>query len=382
MSHWRLTFFESYYIMYTAYPDRKEGCKLKELPDWEEYESAEPRDDQEDLMPGGGKNSLTAFYIVVSVFVLAMILMVIFMGVDKSEDKTEPESSTEVSAKTESTPGQTPPSSSQQDSSQEDQSYPVKDRSEPEQLGKLGDLKDAIEAKFENYPGEWSAYVKDLRTGDWFSINDKPFYPASVIKLFAMGACYQQIQEGKIDEQTYYPTIVSMAAYSNNSSFNKMVRTMGTTYINRWCSSMGYSKTFQYHGLEPSDNADGLTTSDKPNATCASDVGHMLEDIYRGTCVSKEASEKMYEILKQQYYTEKIPHGIPYSPSTVIANKTGDTTNQSHDAAIVSTPNSDYILVILSEEENRASKHGMYFIELSSLTYSYFSGAQGTVPVY
>jgi cytoskeletal protein RodZ len=107
--------------MYTAYPDRKEGCRLKELQDWEEYESAEPRDDQEDLMPGGGKNSLTAFYIVVAVFVLAMILMVIFMGVDKSEDKTEPESSTEVSAKTESTPEQTPPSSSQQDSSQEDQ---------------------------------------------------------------------------------------------------------------------------------------------------------------------------------------------------------------------------------------------------------------------
>ena len=355
---------------------------MKELPDWAEYESSDKQDDFEDFMPDSDKNSLKPFYIVVAVFMAAVILMVIFMAIDKSGDESEPKPASAVSSSSESTPEQSSSTAQQQDSSEEESSYPVKDRSEPEQLGNLGNLKEAIEAKFETYPGEWSAYVKDLRTGDWFAINDKQFYPASVIKLFAMGACYQQIKEGRMDEQTYYPTIVSMAAYSNNSSFNKMVRTMGTTYINRWCASMGYSHTFQYHGLEPSDNAEGLTTSDKPNATCSSDVGHMLEDIYRGNCVSKEASEKMYEILKQQYYTEKIPHGIPYSPNTVIANKTGDTTDQSHDAAIVSTPNSDYILVVLSEEENLASKHGMHFIELSSLTYSYFNGTQGTVPTY
>ncbi len=245
--------------------------------------------------------------------------------------------------------------------------------SEPQKdpVGSLGDLRDSINSKLAEYPGTWSVYLKNMNTGDSFLINDKQFYPASVIKLFALGACYQQIEQGLIKEDDYYTYIYGMTVMSNNKAFNHMLWAMGRDYLTKWCHENGYTRTSQYHGLEPSDNAAGLTTSDKPNETCASDVGHMLESIYKGECVSKQASEKMLKMLKEQNFRTKIPYGIPYGPQ--VANKTGDTDDVSHDAAIVYSEGADYILVIMSENPGVASKQDHRFIELSSMVYKYFN---------
>ena len=243
---------------------------------------------------------------------------------------------------------------------------------EPDELGELDELKTQIENKIADYPGEWSVYIKNLNTGDHFTINDKQIYPASMIKLFALGASYEQIEQGLITENEYYTYLYGMTVMSNNNSFNQMIWTIGRDYLTKWCHDKGYTRTYQYHGLSPSDNAAGLETSNKPNETCASDVGHMLEDIYNGKCVSKSASEKMLELLKQQHWVSKIPSGLP--PMTPFANKTGDTTDYSHDAAIVYTDAADYIIVIMSENPGVASKQDHRFIELSRMTYEYFNG--------
>lgn len=244
-------------------------------------------------------------------------------------------------------------------------------KSEQKLSGDLTALKDAMNAKIADYGGEWSVYLKNMNTGEFFCINDRDFYPASMIKLFAMGACYQQIQDGKISESDWYNTIYSMAALSNNNSFNQMIWTIGKDYLTKWCKSCGYTRTAQYHGLFPSDNGEGLETSDKKNVTCASDVGHMLESIYNGECVSKQASEKMLKILTEQHYRNKIPMGIPYGPK--IANKTGDTDDVSHDAAIVYSGGADYVLVIMCDYPQHAALQGHRFIELSKTVYEYFN---------
>ncbi|MBQ2580363.1 MAG: hypothetical protein II574_01895, partial [Ruminococcus sp.] len=58
----------------------------------------------------------------------------------------------------------------------------------------------------------------------------------------------------------------------------------------------------------------------------------------------------------------------------LYADKTGDTTDYSHDAAIVYTDAADYIIVIMSENPGVASKQDHRFIELSRMTYEYFNG--------
>ena len=96
------------------------------------------------------------------------------------------------------------------------------------------------------------------------------------------------------------------------------------------------------------------------------DVGHILENIYRGTMVSEEASSQMLDILLAQQWLHKIPAGLP--EGTVTASKTGEIGGLEHDAAIVFTENANYIIVIMTE--NAFSAH-FYIQEISRLVYNY-----------
>ena len=62
---------------------------------------------------------------------------------------------------------------------------------------KLSKLRIKINEKLKGYSGNWSVYVKDLKTGDVLSINETSMYPASVIKLFVMEAVYAGAAEKK-----------------------------------------------------------------------------------------------------------------------------------------------------------------------------------------
>lgn len=239
---------------------------------------------------------------------------------------------------------------------------------------RLAELKNKFTEKFEGYEGTWSAYVKDLKTDDWFVINDHKVYPGSMIKLFALAACYQKIEEGAIKENDYTAVLYNMTVMSNNQAFNKIVWAIGKTYITEWCKEHGYLDTAQYHGLVPSTNAEGLTTEPYDNSTSPRDVGRILESIYKKECVSEYASEKMIDLLSQQYWRGKIPSGVP--DGVKVANKTGDTYDISHDAAIVYSPGGDYILVIMAEARNIAFDLDGNFTELSKMTYQFFNDSK------
>ena len=86
------------------------------------------------------------------------------------------------------------------------------------------------------------------------------------------------------------------------------------------------------------------------NTTTVSDCGLLLERIFKGECVSKEASEKMLELMMNQKNTAKIPTGI--SEDIPIANKTGETEEDQHDMAIVYGKKTDYIICVFSTTGN------------------------------
>lgn len=93
---------------------------------------------------------------------------------------------------------------------------------------KLSRLRTQINEKLKTYSGNWSVYVKDLKTGDVLSINETSMYPASVIKLFVMEAVYAGAAEKKISLSSYVNTLLdSMITISDNESYNELVRTVG-----------------------------------------------------------------------------------------------------------------------------------------------------------
>lgn len=238
----------------------------------------------------------------------------------------------------------------------------------------LNILREQIIAETGAYQGEWSVYVKNLKSGKSISLNSKPMYSASLIKLFALGAAYQKIEDGNLTESGVSKWLESMITVSSNDSFNSIERTIGLKYTTDWCQENGYTDTFAEHGLNPSSNSWGLYyySNSGKNMTSVEDVGHFLENVYRGKCVSAEASEKMLEFLKAQQFIQKIPAGVP--DGIVTANKTGETEESCHDAAIVFSYECDYILVVMTESETGKSwGHDSEIAELSKLVYNYFN---------
>lgn len=105
--------------------------------------------------------------------------------------------------------------------------------------------------------------------------------------------------------------------------------------------------------------------------TSAADCGKILERIYKGECVSPEASEGMINLLINQQTDWKIPAGLP--GDVPYASKSGETDQNQHDAAIIYGPVRDYVLCVMSQgcPDEGDAIHAIS--EISSTVYLYLN---------
>ena len=231
----------------------------------------------------------------------------------------------------------------------------------------MGTLEPKLTEMLKSYPGEWSAYVKNLDSGEEILINNQSMYSASLIKAFVLADSYNEMEnvmanEGqKLKKEADSPEvkvkvddlICNMITVSDNESFNELVRLQsekndfkeGAEKINEYLKEEGYGDTSVQHTLAPSASPSiGLGGR---NTTSVKDCGMLLERIYKGDCVSKAASEEMLNILLQQEVDWKIPSGL--SSDIKVANKTGETDTSQHDIAIVYGEKTTYIFCVMSQ---------------------------------
>ena len=231
----------------------------------------------------------------------------------------------------------------------------------------MGTLEPKLTEMIKSYQGEWSAYVKNLDSGEEILINNQSMYSASLIKAFVLADSYNEMEnvmanEGqKLKKEADSPEvkvkvddlICNMITVSDNESFNELVRLQsekndfkeGAEKINEYLKEEGYGDTSVQHTLAPS--ASPSTGLGGRNTTSVKDCGMLLERIYKGDCVSKEASEEMLNILLQQEVDWKIPSGL--SSDIKVANKTGETDTSQHDIAIVYGEKTTYIFCVMSQ---------------------------------
>lgn len=240
----------------------------------------------------------------------------------------------------------------------------------------LSAFKDQLKRYTVNYGGNWSVYVKDLKTGNVINLNDQAMYPDSTIKAFVMASTYDQIQSGKIKKTSYINNLLwEMITVSDNECYNKLVRlhgggnfVNGAAVVNKYLKKNGYTSTGCHCTLHPSDSA--ITSDGKRNQASAKDCGKLLENIYRGTCVSKKYSQEMLNLLKHQTVRYKIPAGLP--SGIVSANKTGETSSVQHDMAIVYGKKTTYVLCVFSSGGSESHlQSGIR--KISSMVYNYLN---------
>ena len=230
----------------------------------------------------------------------------------------------------------------------------------------LGPLKKKIEKELKGREGKWSVYVKNLTSGDSFSINNRASRSASIIKLYTAGAYLKAVKNKTIKdtaENAY--DFEYMIKESSNVSWKALESRLASAYgtsqenvVNSFISSGGYKNTYRdrysVHG----------------SSTSVEDTGKLLERAYRGKFVSKKASARLIKYMKMQEHRAKIPKGLP-KKGVICANKTGELDTVDNDAAIIWTKYQDYILVVMSEDVNKKMLAVPVINKISEMVYNY-----------
>ncbi len=222
---------------------------------------------------------------------------------------------------------------------------------------------------------------------------DRPFHPASTIKLCVMMEAFRQVQAGEIaldelvpirnefrsladgspyslqaeddSEKALYgrlgqlisrrDLVKRMITVSSNLATNMLLEELGPKQVTAFMRVLGSDSLRVLRGVEDKQAYRlGLN-----NAATARGFMNILARLARREVVSAEASDEMIEILAQQQFNEMIPAGLP--SDVRVVHKTGWAADYFHDVGIIYPPSKEpFVLCILTkgyEESDEAAAH-------------------------
>ena len=211
-------------------------------------------------------------------------------------------------------------------------------------------LREPLEEYLDDLDGDWAVYIRNLNNDEVLSINDHRMPSASLIKLITAGCYLEKVENGDLEESSRSETDLEyMISWSDNDAWEDLETLIGNGDYNKGLQAVtdfaddhGYENTGRLIG------GDSIYSPDADNFTSVSETADVLYQIYQGTFVSQSASERLLALMLDQHVTTKIPAGLP--EGIVCANKTGELSGVENDAAIVYGLNTDYILVIMSDD--------------------------------
>lgn len=221
--------------------------------------------------------------------------------------------------------------------------------------------------------GTWSVYVCNLAKNTEGAINDQQMQAASLIKLYIMGAVYEQYDSiiGQYGKETVDSALYSMITVSDNDCANTLVNYLGSgnssagmQAVNSFCQTHGYTDTSMGRLLL-------ADTSTGDNYTSAEDCADFLKEVYDEEDSDFSHASDMYALLKAQTRRNKIPAQLPQGVK--VANKTGELSDVENDAGILYDSENDLVIVFLSQNLVNASAAQNTIASLSKEIYTYYN---------
>jgi beta-lactamase class A len=243
-------------------------------------------------------------------------------------------------------------------------------------------LEASLEKTLDALPAKSSLYAKNLPTGREIAIRaDEPMNTLSVIKIPVMVLAMRDAEAGKLDLderyalvaedrrrgsgllQTFAPglapsyrdLVTQMIITSDNTATDLLIRKLGLDRVNALLDEQGYRDTRLLRttgdlfrrvwelqdpknaSLSPSEVFEKGFPSDEGahertfafegderewlGRTTAREISRLLEQILDAKLASRESSDAMSGILKEQFYASRLPR---FLPDVEIAHKTGD----------------------------------------------------------
>jgi beta-lactamase class A len=248
-------------------------------------------------------------------------------------------------------------------------------------------LKDVVAKSLEGAKGDYSIVIQNLKTGEYYALNkDKVYEPASLYKLWVMATVYQEIKNGRLKEtdilsasipqlnkefeitdpelttggieKTVSEALRQMIVISHNYAALLLAKEVGNSKISKFLEDYGFN-----------NSSLSLISETEVPKTTPGDIALFYEKLYKGEIVGPGYSKKMIEILLKQELNDRIPKYLPKDAR--VAHKTGEINFYKHDAGIVFSPKTDYLIVLMSESEFPAGA-AERMANLSKTVYDYF----------
>ncbi len=273
------------------------------------------------------------------------------------------------------------------------------------EMKNLYDTKKKIEEIIASTQGTYAVVMKDLRSGENLSINEREiFHAASTMKTPVMVEIYNQVEqkqfslEDSVDVVNTFKSIIDGSPYtmdisedsddhlydrigkketvrslmekmitvSSNLATNILIEKVDPQNVMKTMNSFGMHDIQVLRGVE-----DGKAyQAGKNNVTTAFDLALLYEKIATGRCISAAASKEMVDVLRRQKFKIMIPALLP--ENVIVAHKTGSITNVQHDSGIVYLPDGHaYVLVILSKNLKSNAEGIDCIARISRVIYDY-----------
>lgn len=248
-------------------------------------------------------------------------------------------------------------------------------------------LQETIEKSLEGTTGSYGVFVKNLKTGESFSLNENKIFEAgSLYKLWTMAAVFKQLEQGELKEDQKLSQGIAVLnrkfaidpelaeqtqgtiTLTVNEALNQMITISHNYAALLLTEKIGLSKVAAFLGEEGFNNSKVGTDGSAP-AAIPLDIALFFEKLYKGELGNADSTSKMLELLKSQKLNNKLPKNLP--PGTIIAHKTGELGWFSHDAGIVYSPKGEYIVVVMSESQSPKGAEER-IADLSLNIYNYF----------
>jgi beta-lactamase class A len=244
-------------------------------------------------------------------------------------------------------------------------------------------LEQQIRDKTAGFQGKITLFAKNLSSGAVFSLSgDEPVRTASTIKVPIMIEVFAEAAEGKIsltepiqnvpeekvsgsgilqdlsdkDALPLKDLVVLMITLSDNTATNLILNRIGGNAVNTRMASLGLTQTRvmrkilgDRNNLKPTPSGvtdEGARPDNRKwgiGRSSPREMVMLLERLYRGELISKDASAAMIEILKKQRDHNGIARDIK---DAVVANKSGALDALRSDVGIVYSPNGPVAMAI------------------------------------
>jgi beta-lactamase class A len=233
-----------------------------------------------------------------------------------------------------------------------------------------------VKAKVGSFPGKVSLFAKNLETGQTYGLSpNDPVRTASTIKLAVMTEAFAQAEEGKLnwDELvkltsqnkvsgsgvlTEFSNGVQlpvrdvmhlMIVVSDNTAANMMIDRVGGNAVNARMAQFGLVQTrlmrkimsggagVTDEGAKPENKQWGIGRSSP------AEMVEIVEKLYRGEWINKNASNEMLAVMKRQQYHDGIGRDLK---DVTIASKSGALDHLRSDVGIVYLKNGPIAMAV------------------------------------